>query len=41
MAFLPFSVSHYGMGGLGTGVTLQIAEAQGGSGGVGIMCSLP
>ena len=31
----------YGIGGLGTGETPQIADAQGGRGGVGISNSLP
>jgi hypothetical protein len=40
-AFPPFHVWRYGMGGLGTGGTPQIAEAQGGRGGVGISNSFP
>jgi hypothetical protein len=37
----PMHVPAYGMGGLGRGVTPQIADVQDGSGGVGIMVSLP
>jgi hypothetical protein len=37
----PFSVLSYGIGGLGTGATPQIADAQGGSCGVGIRKALP
>jgi hypothetical protein len=37
----PFSVFRYGIGGFGTGATPQIADAQGGSGGVGISSPLP
>ena len=36
-----FAVLHYGIGGLGAGATPQIADAQGGRGGVGISDSLP
>jgi hypothetical protein len=35
------SVSRYGIGWLGTGATSQMADAQGGRGGVGISNSLP
>ena len=37
----PFGVLPYGIGGLGTGGTPQIALAQGGSSGVGMRNSLP
>src|SRR5216683_8202918 len=37
----PFSVLRYGIGGLGTGATPQMADAQGGRGGVGISSPLP
>src|SRR5258708_35900745 len=37
----PYSVLRYGIGGLGTGATPQMADAQGGSGGVGISSPLP
>src|SRR5437870_4587474 len=38
----PFSVLRYGMGlGPGVGATLQMADAHGGSGGLGISDSLP
>src|SRR6202022_2811939 len=37
----PFSVSRYGIGGLGTGATPQMADAQGGRGGVGISSPFP
>ena len=37
----PFSVLRYGIGGLGTGFTPQIAGAQGGRGGVGISAPFP
>jgi hypothetical protein len=37
----PYSVLRYGIGGLGTGGTPQIADAQGGRGGVGISAPLP
>src|SRR6267143_6923635 len=37
----PYSVLRYGIGGLGTGDTPQIADAQGGRGGVGISSPFP
>ena len=37
----PYSVLRYGMGGIGTGATPQIADAQGGRGGVGISSPFP
>ena len=37
----PYSVLRYGIGGLGTGDTPQIADAQGGRGGVGISWPFP
>ena len=37
----PYSILRYGIGGLGTGDTPQIADAQGGRGGVGISSPLP
>jgi len=37
----PFSVLRYGIGGLGTGATPQMADAQGGRGGVGISSPFP
>jgi hypothetical protein len=37
----PYSVLRYGIGGLGSGGTPQIADAQGGRGGVGISSPLP
>src|SRR5207302_10813473 len=37
----PFASCTYGIGGLGSGGTPQIADAQGGSGGVGIRDELP
>ena len=37
----PYSVLRYGIGGLGTGATPHMADAQGGSGGVGISAPLP
>ena len=37
----PYSVLRYGIGGLGTGSTPQISDAQGGSGGVGISSPFP
>src|SRR6266404_2074610 len=37
----PYSALRYGIGGLGTGGTPQIAAAQGGRGGVGISAPFP
>jgi len=37
----PDSVLRYGIGGLGTGATPHMADAQGGSGGVGISSPFP
>jgi len=37
----PFSVLDHGIGGLGTGATPQMADAHGGSGGVGIREPFP
>ena len=37
----PYSVLRYGIGGLGSGGTPQIAEAHGGRGGVGISAPFP
>src|SRR5260370_8649056 len=37
----PVSVLHYGIGGLGTGATPQMADAHGGRGGVGIRDPFP
>jgi hypothetical protein len=37
----PYSVLRYGIGGLGTGATPHMADAQGGKGGVGISWPLP
>src|ERR1700730_4220008 len=37
----PVSVFRYGIGGLGTGATPQMADAQGGRGGVGISSPFP
>ena len=37
----PYSVLRYGIGGLGTGATPQMADAQGGRGGVGISSPFP
>src|SRR5260221_10118798 len=37
----PYSVLRYGIGGLGTGGTPQISDAQGGRGGVGISSPFP
>jgi hypothetical protein len=37
----PYSVLRYGIGGFGTGDTPQIADAQGGRGGVGISSPFP
>src|SRR5579871_5144609 len=37
----PYSVLHYGIGGTGNGGTPQIADAQDGRGGVGIIEPLP
>jgi len=37
----PFSVLHYGIGGLGAGATPQMADAHGGKGGVGIREPFP
>jgi hypothetical protein len=38
---VPYSVLRYGIGGLGTGATPHMADAQGGRGGVGISSPLP
>jgi hypothetical protein len=38
---LMFSSMHYSIGGFGSGATPQIADAQGGRGGVGISSPLP
>jgi hypothetical protein len=38
---VPYSVLRYGIGGLGTGATPHMADAQGGKGGVGISSPLP
>jgi hypothetical protein len=37
----PFSLLRYGIGGFGTGATPHMADAQGGSGGVGISSPFP